>query len=276
METKTRSKAQTRRRKRNRSTDRFLGDLRDRWGGLGLATVARNLMRTLEYQTAYYDCTVDPAVPNADLSTRRIYVFWHEYIPYQFYLRGNCDVVMLLSRNRDAEWLSRAARHMGFGTVRGSTFRGARAALHQLMKEGRNLHLTMTPDGPRGPRRRLSVGPIFLASKLRIPIVAVGMGYDRPWRMPTWDRFALPRPFSRARAVWSPPLHVPTKLDRDVIERHRLQVERILNQMTFEAEQWAESDKRVTNQVATRRQAAIRRTARYSQARTISPLRSWS
>src|SRR5207245_1709812 len=61
--------------------------------------------------------------------------------------------------------------------------------------------LIVTPDGPRGPRRRLAEGSIFLASRLQMPIVCLGFAFERPWRQKSWDRFAIPPPFSRGRGV---------------------------------------------------------------------------
>ena len=148
---------------------------------------------------------------------------------------------MLLSRHGDAEILSRVAYHFGFDCVRGSTRRGAAAALRELVEKSRQMNLTITPDGPQGPRRVLAQGPVYLASKLGLPLVLLGMGYDRPWRANSWDRFAIPRPFSRARAVISPAIHLPADLDRDGLEHYRQQVERLLNRLTSEAEAWAES-----------------------------------
>jgi hypothetical protein len=231
-------------------------ELRQKFGGLAVASLTRLWMRTLDYQSAYYDAMVDPVTESRPANTYDvgIFIFWHEYIPFQFYLRGNCNVAMLLSRNRDAEWLARANRHMGFQTIRGSTYGGALAALRQLMRQDRGTNLTMTPDGPRGPRRRLSSGPIFLSSKLSIPLVAIGMGYDRPWRLSTWDRFAVPRPRSRARAVWSPPIKIPPNLGRQRLEHYRCRVEAVLNRLTLEAEAWAAAGTRKINQVPTRRQ----------------------
>lgn len=104
--------------------------------------------------------------------------------------------------------------------------------------------LILTPDGPRGPRRHLAEGSIFLASRLRMPIVCMGFGFERPWRQKSWDRFAIPRPFSRARAVISPYLEIPADLDRQGMEAHRVKIEQILNQVTCEAEVWAESGRR--------------------------------
>ena len=69
---------------------------------------------------------------------------------------------MLLSRHRDAEILSYAAYHLGFDFVRGSTNRGGVAALRELLAKSRHMHLTITPDGPRGPRRQLAPGCVYL------------------------------------------------------------------------------------------------------------------
>lgn len=208
-------------------------------GGLLGATAIRSWMSTLDYRVAFYDPTVDPAHP--DCLGQKLYVFWHEYILFPLVMRGHCNLAMLLSQHGDAEILSRTAHHLGFECVRGSTRRGGVAALRTLFAKGRHMNLTITPDGPKGPRRVLAPGSIFLASKLGLPLVLLGFGYDRPWRVNSWDRFALPRPGSRARAVVSPALRLPHDLDRAGLEHYRLEVERLLNRLTLEAEAWAEA-----------------------------------
>src|SRR5690606_12703958 len=117
---------------------------------------------TLEYQAAYYDISADPAHPT--FRGPAVFVFWHEYIPLLFYVRSFCNVAMLVSAHRDAEVLSQAARFMGFATVRGSTQRGGGSALRAMRRRGRMMNLAITPDGPRGPRRRMAAGAIYLAS----------------------------------------------------------------------------------------------------------------
>ncbi len=220
-------------------------------GLLGATGVSR-WMSTLEYKCAFYDPTVDPV--HADYRGQKIYVFWHEFILFPLYLRGHNNLTMLLSQHRDGDVLSRTAYHMGFDVVRGSTYRGGTTALRELMQKSRGMNLTITPDGPRGPRRKLAQGSIYLASKLGLPIVVMGFGYDRPWRMKTWDRFALPRPYSRARAVISPEIHLPADLDREGIEHYRQHVDTLLNRLTCEAEAWAESGTRKQNEVELRRE----------------------
>jgi lysophospholipid acyltransferase (LPLAT)-like uncharacterized protein len=229
---------------------------RDTWlnqlGGLGTAVLTRHWMSTLDYRIAYYDSAVDPALP--EFRGPAIFMFWHEYIPMLFYLRGHCSIAMLLSRHQDAELLSHAARHMGFQTVRGSTGRGGTAALRELIRKSNGMNLAITPDGPRGPRRRMSPGPIYLSSKLGIPLVAIGLGYDRPWRVSTWDKFAIPRPFTRARVIPSPFLQIPPDLDRDGVEHYRQHLEAVLNRLTMQAERWAESGAQMIEQRPLRRQ----------------------
>jgi lysophospholipid acyltransferase (LPLAT)-like uncharacterized protein len=220
--------------------------------GLVAATTVRSWMSTLDYKVAYYDATVDPVNPR--WSGQKIYVFWHEYILFPLFLRGRSNLAMLLSRHQDAEILSYAAHHLGFEFVRGSTNRGGMAALRELLRRSEQMNLTITPDGPRGPRRELAQGPIYLSSKLQMPLVVMGFGYDRPWRAKSWDRFAVPRPYSRARAVVSPPLRIPARLDRDSLERYRLQTEQLLNRLTCEAEAWAESGTRKLNERPLRRE----------------------
>jgi len=91
-----------------------------------------------------------------------------------------------------------------------------------------------------------------------LPLVATGYGYDRPWRLGSWDRFAIPRPFSRARAVSSGELHVPPGLDRGGLEHFRRKIEQLLNRLTDEAEAWAESATRKVGQYILRPRHARR------------------
>jgi hypothetical protein len=97
-----------------------------------------------------------------------------------------------------------------------------------------------------------------LSSKLSLPIVVAGIGFDRPWRTKTWDRFAIPRPGSRARVITSPAITIPGRLDRDDLEHYRSGVERLLNRLTLEAELWAETGTAKVEEVAIHRQPAAR------------------
>ncbi|MEZ6136127.1 MAG: lysophospholipid acyltransferase family protein [Pirellulaceae bacterium] len=211
------------------------------WRGLGLGvlTSINGLMSTLNYRMVRYDPAADPA--DASFISPAIFVFWHEYIFFPIYLRPHCRLAMLLSQHQDAEILSHVAHFAGLETVRGSTHRGGTAALKEMLHRAQGMSLAITPDGPRGPRRQLAQGCVYLSSRLQVPIVPIGFGCDRPWRnRSSWDQFAIPRPYSRARAVVGPRIQVPAELEREDIEKHRQWLEQQLNMLTDTAEDWAE------------------------------------
>lgn len=205
--------------------------------GFGLARFLRAVTSSLDYQIAYYDRSADPSLP--DYAGPCVWVLWHEYLALPTPLWGNCEVAALVSQHRDGDWAACAAEYLGFDIVRGSTTRGGAEALRQLKDKSRLFGLTMTPDGPKGPRRTMAPGAIYLASRLGLPLVPVGFGCDRPFRVRSWDRFAVPRPFSRARGIFGPRLTIPPRLRRDGLEEYRRRVEAILNRLTLEAEDWA-------------------------------------
>lgn len=231
-------------------------------GATALAATAaiRQWMGTLDYRVEFADRTVDPVHP--DYQGAKIYIFWHENILLPLYLRGHSNISMLLSRHGDADVLDRVARMNGFGVVRGSTFNGGSVVLRQLAERATEGNLTITPDGPRGPRRRLAPGCVFLASTLGIPLVAMGLGTERPYRFGTWDRFALPWPFTRARGIVSRAIAVPPGLDRDGIEDHRAGIERLLTHLSDEAEAWAVSGGRRAGECIVRKEPS--RVARFA------------
>ena len=211
-----------------------------RSGGLLASSLVHHWMGTLDYKAAYHDPTIDPAFPEGNRK-KRIYIFWHEYILFLLYLRRRCPLSMLLSRHRDADILEQIADLFGFGTVRGSSTHGGAEALREMMQRSKDHHLTITPDGPRGPRRKLAPGCVFLASKLQMPLVVLGLGYQNPWRVPTWDRFAVPKFFSRARAIVSPEINIPPDLKGDDVRNYCLSIEKLMTQLSSDAEDWANS-----------------------------------
>lgn len=209
-------------------------------------------MGSLEFKAWFADPNVDPAFSPLP---RRIYLFWHEYLLFPFYLRGHCDVAILLSRHRDAAILAEAGWLMGFEPIRGSTRRGGTAALCRLLRKGQAKHIGITPDGPRGPRRQLAPGAVYLASRLQMPVVLIGIGYDRPWRIRgAWDQFAVPRPFSRARAILSEEIFIPPQADRTTLEYYRSYLQSRLTDLTLQAEAWAASGTRKPGEKIVQRQ----------------------
>jgi lysophospholipid acyltransferase (LPLAT)-like uncharacterized protein len=201
------------------------------------AWAIRRWIATLRYEYRPIGPNVDPHRP--DLDRRYIYAFWHETMLLPAYQYGRSDIWVLISQHADGQMIADVSRRLGFQLVRGSTTRGGAEAVRQMLRLGRGGHLAITPDGPRGPRRRVQPGLVYLAARTGMPIIPIGIGFDRPWRMGSWDRFALPRPFSRAVCVTTEPIIVPPDVEKDALEVYRERVERTLLDATTMAEQWA-------------------------------------
>jgi lysophospholipid acyltransferase (LPLAT)-like uncharacterized protein len=209
--------------------------------GLGLAGALfiRQWMNTLTVRMDLSASGNHPADPRQE---RFIYVFWHETLLLTTLFRTKIHV--LISQHADGELIAQVCRHLRIGVVRGSTTRGGAAGLWNLMKAAKRTHLAITPDGPKGPRRRVQPGAIFLASKTGLPIVPFGVGYAQAWRARTWDRFAVPHPYSLATGVSAEPIHVPPDLSLTDLARYRDVVEQRLLAATDEAERWALGERR--------------------------------
>jgi hypothetical protein len=161
------------------------------------------------------------------LQNRRkcIYLFWHEMMLFPAYTHARFRIPILVSRHRDGELIAQVVRMLRGLTVRGSTTRGGLAALREMMRQGQARHLAITPDGPRGPRRVVQQGAIYLASKTGMPLVPTAYAFDDCWRAKSWDRMVLPKPFGHAGYVFGKPIHVPADLDRDGLEQVRQAVQ---------------------------------------------------
>ncbi len=147
---------------------------------------------------------------NADLEAHclaegpAIYAFWHEYLFVLGLVHRDRNIVGVVSQSRDGAQLSTLLARLGYGLVRGSTSRGARAVARQCLRcleDGHSVALAV--DGPRGPRRVAAPGATFLARVGKRPLLAVRA--DAAWvvRLPTWDKQAIALPFSRVSVRYS-------------------------------------------------------------------------
>jgi lysophospholipid acyltransferase (LPLAT)-like uncharacterized protein len=199
------------------------------------AALIRFWMGTLRLRMAYLDGVKHPT----DARIRpHIYAFWHEALLFPTIFRGRANI--LISQHADGELIARACKHLGAGVVRGSTTRGGLAGLMGMVHKSKSSHLLITPDGPRGPRRRLQIGAVLLASLTGLPLVPVGLAFAPAWRVSSWDRMLIPMPWGGAYGVIGVPLHVAGHLDRAELERLRLHVEAEMHRLTEIAERWAQ------------------------------------
>jgi lysophospholipid acyltransferase (LPLAT)-like uncharacterized protein len=151
---------------------------------------------------------------------RVIFTLWHgELLPLLWYHRGQ-GVAVVISEHRDGEIIAQIAERLGYATVRGSTSRGGGRALIGLMRAieaGRDG--AVTPDGPRGPAHVFAPGAAIAAQRTGAPLAMIRASATRAWRLKSWDRFLVPKPFATVRVIYGPLTSVDATSPREAAEQ---------------------------------------------------------
>jgi lysophospholipid acyltransferase (LPLAT)-like uncharacterized protein len=159
-----------------------------------------------------------------------VMAFWHgRILPATFYFRRR-GIVVITSENFDGEWIARIIERFGYGTARGSTSRGGKKAMLQLMRDmkaGRAAGFTL--DGPRGPARVAQAGAVWLASATGNPVLPFHLEASSHWSLRSWDRTQIPKPFSTVALVVGEPMAVPGEASQETLEEARQELERRLS-----------------------------------------------
>lgn len=175
--------------------------------------------------------------PRARQEKKPLWSLWHETILMSVWYHRDQDVHVMISASRDGELITTIGKFFGYTAVRGSSSKGGQEATREMvdyLKEGKRC--AITPDGPRGPRREMKLGAVNIARLTGAPVVCFGFAAERCWRLKSWDRFIIPKPFSRAVFVYGEPILVPAEGGDDKVYLTRIQAE--MDRVTAEAENY--------------------------------------
>ncbi len=171
------------------------------------------------------------------VSTKRpqVFLLWHEALLPLLWRHRRQNIAIVVSEAQDGQYLADYAASLGYAQVRGSSSRGAvRALLGAVRELEAGVSVAFTPDGPRGPRRELKAGVVAAAQRGGGVIIPLHAHADRAWRLNSWDRFMIPKPFARVRIAYGEPFTVGEN-DRD-LESGLARAQRELNEVVREAE----------------------------------------
>jgi lysophospholipid acyltransferase (LPLAT)-like uncharacterized protein len=187
------------------------------------------LLRVWE-RTLRYEVEDRAGVVRKPVTENYIGALWHNrLLIFPLVLRRffpNRPGAALISASRDGDLLTDAIHRFGYDVIRGSSSRMGASAILQLtevLASGRDV--VITPDGPRGPAYELGPGIIFLAQKSGASVLPVNLEYSRCWRLGSWDRFIIPKPFSTVRVLISQPYHVKATNTPEEFEVERLRLQ---------------------------------------------------
>ena len=163
---------------------------------------------------------------------RMIYVSWHGRILLATYFWRNRRIVVMTSQNRDGEYITRVLHRFGYGSARGSSSRGSKGALVEMLRwlrNGRDVGFTI--DGPRGPRYIAKPGASWLSAKSGSPILPFNISTEKKWVLGSWDLFNIPKPFSRALVLIGSPIYVKTDAGEQELEAAQQELQRSLEDL---------------------------------------------
>ena len=167
-----------------------------------------------------------------------LYASWHRGLFFVMYWYRNQKVVSIASASEDGELAAQAAKRFGWITARGSSSRGGREAFREMEAfVNRGYKGGLVADAPRGPRFVSKLGIVYLAKRTGLPIIPVIWSADRFWKLNSWDRTIIPKPFARIAALFADHyIPVPADATREQCEQIRLELDNALNRIMYQAD----------------------------------------
>jgi lysophospholipid acyltransferase (LPLAT)-like uncharacterized protein len=104
----------------------------------------------------------------------------------------------IVSSHFDGSLIANTLRMLSIRPLRGSSRKGASKVLLEAFRSiKKGEEVLITPDGPKGPRHSMSDGAIGIALKSKLPIFVMNFKSERFWQVGSWDKFVIPKPFSK-------------------------------------------------------------------------------
>jgi lysophospholipid acyltransferase (LPLAT)-like uncharacterized protein len=162
--------------------------------------------------TLRFTISAEEGLPPGGFVAPAIFCFWHRCLIPACFQWQQRKIAVLTSRSFDGEYIARIVDAYGFTPVRGSSTRGGARGLLGMQKELESGNaVAFTADGPKGPMYIAKPGPVLLARITGMPIICFHIALGDAWLLrKSWDRFMIPKPFSRALTRFSKPIHVPS------------------------------------------------------------------
>jgi len=211
------------------------------WWTTPLAVVAAGGVRTLGASWRVHRVRTEAVDAGIKAGQGVIFAFWHARLLPLVYTHRQRSIVVLSGWHRDAELMVRVLRRFGFISARGSSSRGAGTGVREMLRQAKlRRPLAITPDGPRGPVEELKPGLVTMASHVGFPIVPVATAASTEWRLNSWDRFRVPKPFARVIVAYGDPIPVPPKIDEAEVPDWCARIAASITGLTAEADRLAQ------------------------------------
>lgn len=166
-----------------------------------------------------------------------VYAIWHQGVLFAPYFWRWRKGWLLASASRDGEWVAGIIHRLGNVTIRGSSSRGGRIAIQQMVEHLKaGISGGIIPDAPKGPAFTCKPGILVVAQRAGVPVIPTQFGFERAKRLRSWDRTLIPMPFSRAVVKFGEPFRVDPSLEGESFDRRLAEFAEIMKRDAAEIE----------------------------------------
>lgn len=171
---------------------------------------------------------------------RPIYISWHQrFFPGIYFLSKRKPIAIIISLSRDGDFISGIVKILGWTPVRGSSSRGGVRALKEIRRlADEKYSIGHIVDGPRGPFGVVKPGLLMIARTSEMPILPVIFSFEKKWTFKSWDKYMLPKPFSKILVRFGEAIYVPRKVSDNEFEEFRKLIEKKLYGLYEEADKY--------------------------------------
>ena len=205
---------------------------------VAFAAVMWLLFRTLKLDFRQEAPNTNPYSP----STRDcfLYCVWHDSMIVPTFAGKHRRTAALTSQHTDGTLVAQVLRAVGMSTIRGSTNRISPGAIRKLIETAADKHIVITPDGPRGPRREMTTGIAYLASRTGRAVLPTAYSCTRCWKIKgSWTDLLIPKPFSTVFLLSAAPVEVPADLDVAHLQEHVAVIQSEMDRLSAAADRLA-------------------------------------
>lgn len=167
-----------------------------------------------------------------------ILAFWHgQLMTFSYTWKINKKLNILASSHSDGRFGASIARYFKVNNIPISSDSN-NLSLRPIFKIlNSNNYIAITPDGPRGPKEKVSEGIIKIAKISKVPIIPVGFGSSKNFCLKSWDSFLITLPFSKCRIVWGDSITIPENLEDQEIATYKKIIEEKINECVKKAKE---------------------------------------
>ncbi|MGD0211189.1 MAG: lysophospholipid acyltransferase family protein [Desulfomonilia bacterium] len=169
-----------------------------------------------------------------------VYISWHQrFFPGITFFAQRHHISIMISKSKDGDYISKIVHILGWTPVRGSSTKGGKEALDELKRRAQEgCTIGHIIDGPKGPFGVVKPGLLVIAQHSGMPILPAIVSSEKRWVFNSWDKFMVPKPFSRVIIMFDKETYIPSDIDSDEFERLRLSIQERLYELYREADDY--------------------------------------